>query len=91
MSVKERLHNLIEELPEEDLLVTERMLRGLKLPLDGGVATAPRRPTPEEQREGARQLRAALKGRVTTETYLREKHEEIDREQARQHREGRAW
>ncbi len=31
MSVKERLRELIEDLPESDLLVVERLLHGLKL------------------------------------------------------------
>ena len=39
MSVKERLHHLIEELSERDMLMAERLLRGLRLtqeaPADG--------------------------------------------------------
>ncbi len=80
MSVKERLHHLIEELSDTDLLVAERMLRGLKIPSEEPPA-ASRRPTPEERQESLDRLRALMKGRVSTETYLREKHEEIEREE----------
>ncbi|MBI3947332.1 MAG: hypothetical protein HY321_15520 [Armatimonadetes bacterium] len=93
MSVKERLHHLIEELPDTDLLVAERMLRGLMVPPPAPeVAVTRHRPSPEEQRASTARLRAAMKGRVSTEAYLREKHEEIDREEARQRerREGMA-
>jgi len=90
MSVKERLHHLIEELPDPDLLVAERMLRGLKLPPEEEPVATRRRPTAEERLESEKRLRAAMKGRVSTERYLREKHEEIDREEARQRPEGQA-
>ena len=36
MTVQERLERLITELPESDLLVAERVLRGLKLTHDDG-------------------------------------------------------
>lgn len=50
MTAKERLHHLIEELPESDLSAAERMLRGLKLPPEPAHATQAAA-TPEERRQ----------------------------------------
>jgi hypothetical protein len=84
MSVKERLHHLIEALPDTDLLVAERMLRGLTLPFQEEPVAFRHRPTPEELSESLERLRAVTKGHVSTEAYLREKYEDIEREDARQ-------
>lgn len=84
MTMRESLHDLVESIPERDLATVERMLRGLKLPAEGREASAPSRPTREQRQQAARRLRAMMKGRVSTEAYLREKHEEVERENARQ-------
>jgi len=78
VSVKERVHHLVNELSEADLLVAERVLRGLRLPPE-----EPTKPTPEQRRAAHEQLQAAIRGKVTTDAYFREKHEELAREEAR--------
>ena len=78
MTMKERLHHLIEELPESDLSAAERMLRGLKLPTEPESATGE---TPEERRARVYALAgsaAHLPGSV--DEFLARKHAEKARE-----------
>ncbi|MBI3945592.1 MAG: hypothetical protein HY321_06725 [Armatimonadetes bacterium] len=83
MTAKERVRNLIEDLPESDLLVLERMVRGLKLP----EGTAPAPVSPEERRAKARAAYGYLKGDGrTVDDFLREKHEDTEREEERYRR-----
>jgi len=80
MSVKERLHTLIEELPESDLLTLERMVRGLTLPPE---------PTGEPASDEERRARiAGVRGKYADslsplEEFLARKHEDTEREEER--------
>lgn len=80
MSVKERVHSLVEELSESDLLVAERILRGLRLPPEP-LPAAPAI-TEEERRariDAACGSMAHVPGSV--EDFLREKREDVEREE----------
>lgn len=83
MTVKERLHRIIEEMPESEARRAEAMLRGLDLPALQRRHGA-QRLTPEERRARVRAFRgsaAHLPGSV--EEFLRRKHEDTEREEAR--------
>lgn len=80
MTVRERLHSLIEEISESDLLTLERMVRGLALPRDGQ-----RSPLPEDER---RRRAYALAGRyahlhTSVDEFLARKREEVALEEER--------
>ena len=80
MSVKERLHTLIEELPESDLLALERVGRGLKLPpgLNGPALS-------EEQRQARiTAVRGKYAGSLSAvDEFLARKHRDTEREEER--------
>ncbi len=83
MTAKERLHQMIEDLPEVDLQRAEAMLRGLGLPAPPGSRAGPAL-TPEERRARVKAFRgsaAHLPGSV--DDFLRRKHEDTEREEAR--------
>lgn len=80
MTIRERVHALVERLPEGDLPVLERMLGGLAQPEETQQAPL----SPEERRalvKAARGSAAHLPGSV--EQFLREKHEDNERDEAR--------
>jgi hypothetical protein len=82
MTVKERLHELIEELPESDLTVAERMLRGLKLPTEKESAAATG--TREERRARIYALAGKYAGSLSpVDEFLARKHREKAREGVR--------
>lgn len=87
MTVKERLHNLIEEIPESELLTLERMVRGLKLPpkSNGPVLS-------EEQRQARiTAVRGKYAGSLSAvDEFLARKHQDTEREEERLGRRGTA-
>lgn len=85
MSVKEEVIRLVEELSDSDLRTVKRMLEGLRLPEEGQTVRPPM--TAEERRANARAglgMLAHLPGSV--DEFLREKHEEVEREEERYRR-----
>ena len=100
MTVKERIHNLVEQLPPENLEEAERLLDDLRAPRDSTAGLSPEErrtrisvivakhkagTMTEEERLELLDLScgmsAHLPGRV--DAFLREKHEETEREEAR--------
>ncbi len=101
MTVKERIHSLVEELPPEKWEEVERLLCGLKVPQEPAAALSPEERearigailakhragqaiAPEEREELlalGRGMSAHAPGSV--DAFLREKHEETEREEAR--------
>ena len=82
MSVKERVHHLVEALSEHDLLVVERILRGLTVvPEHEGAAP---RQSAEERKARVYALAGSLRHMPTSvDDFLRQKHEDTEREEAR--------
>ena len=77
MSVRERVRNMVDALPENDLLVVERMLRGLVAaeqdPLLAALAAAPEDDEPyteEEQREDEEAIAAYRRGESVSHAEL---------------------
>ena len=85
MSVKEEVLSLVERLSEDDLRVAKRVLEGLAVPVQAAPLASGE--TPEER--GARVhslMGVARHSRFTSEDLMREKREEVEREEAQYHR-----
>ena len=85
MSIKEEVIHLVEKLSEDDLRVAKRVLEGLSVP----VQTAPPalKEPPEERRARVHSLMGiARRSRFTSEDLMREKREEVERDEQRYRR-----
>lgn len=84
MASRERLHRLVEELPEAELPAAERFLEFLRQQSPETQAPSPLASlSPEERRARV----YALAGKYASahrsvDDFLREKHEEVEREEA---------
>ena len=82
MGVREEVIRMVEEMSESDLLTVKRILRGLRLPEES--EPVPPAMSAEERRAKARANLGALSHLPgSMDEFLREKHEEIEREEQR--------
>jgi len=81
MSTKERVHCLVDTLSGSDLLIAERVLRGLTVIQEPGEGEAPA--SAEQRRARARAARGSMKGLLSSsDEVAARKREEIDVEDA---------
>lgn len=79
MTVRDRVCDLIEGLSDSDLLVLERIVRGLKLPRE----TVPAPASEKERQARVDALFGSLPRLPTVDEFLREKREDTEREEER--------
>jgi hypothetical protein len=82
MTVKERVHQLVDELPEEELLTIEQRLQELRHWTEVAPEKDDRAETPEERRAGVLAGLGSLKDVPgSVDDFYRRKSEEIDQEE----------